>query len=587
MKSNKRFVVTFGLFILMTISSYCSYAESQYPSALSMDDPLVAELISRPAMGKHALVPEGLEGILEVLEELSCESNFLTFNRYSCAQIKIPSHDGVLLDATIYVPSQLQRGGYPTVVSATGYGANHHLDHPIRSRVLATAGYLVLSYTARGFHESEGLVDIYGPETVQDGSAVIDWLQANYHIGKIATTGISQGGTLALLTAAKDPRVTAVASYSAPIDVGEALYPNHTKNELLFSVYSDNAPTIKKSEAIYSLLDTMDEIRIREAMNIRSPTNYLSDFERNGTAILLSHNYDDHLILVNPTIEFFQKLTVPKKLLLNAGTHGSAEAITEILNLKGYIWQSMFAWFDYHLKDNDNNVLDKPKVAMAHKLGINGIREEYDDWPVTANGTIYYLHPGGVSNFKQGKILSYPYFGSNIIKNFIAGSDTHATAKTLFFGLLLPGLDPGLDLFYDYPSWMKDRRHGISFMSKSLSRELAIRGKPVVDIWVTPHSHEIQLQVYLYDINRLGLGRIISNSPVTLHDAQPGVSQKVRVELSATSYNLARWNRLELVVDTEDPFFIKPENTAYEVSIPFGVESPLKANVSSFYIPHL
>jgi predicted acyl esterase len=95
---------------------------------------------------------------------------------------------------------------------------------------LAQRGYVVISYSSRGFWESGGSIDIAGPATVEDVSALIDWALDNTRAdpAKIGVSGISYGAGTSLLAAARDPRIKAVAALSGWADLQASLYSNDT-----------------------------------------------------------------------------------------------------------------------------------------------------------------------------------------------------------------------------------------------------------------------------------------------------------------------------------------------------------------------
>lgn len=92
----------------------------------------------------------------------------------------------------------------------------------------ASRGYTVVSYTARGFWQSGGEINMAGLLDQADISAAIDWALANTHAdpSRIGLSGISYGGGLSLLGAAMEPRVKSVAAMSAWVDLAESFLGN-------------------------------------------------------------------------------------------------------------------------------------------------------------------------------------------------------------------------------------------------------------------------------------------------------------------------------------------------------------------------
>ena len=136
----------------------------------------------------------------------------------------------VELDTTLYLP---QHTPAPAVLLAHGFGGSKdELAGP--ARTLARHGYVVLAYTARGFGRSGGLIHLDAPKfEVADASKLITYLATLPQVEKdgpgnprVAVAGSSYGGALALLTAAYDHRVDAVAADITWNSLTTALFPN-------------------------------------------------------------------------------------------------------------------------------------------------------------------------------------------------------------------------------------------------------------------------------------------------------------------------------------------------------------------------
>ncbi len=135
----------------------------------------------------------------------------------------------VELDTSLYLPESTPA---PAVLLSQGFGGDKSgLDGT--ARTLAGNGFVVLTYSARGFGRSGGLIHFASPAyEVRDGELLIDHLAGLKQVkrvnGKpqIAVAGSSYGGGLSLLIAAADHRVGAVAADITWNDLSHALFPN-------------------------------------------------------------------------------------------------------------------------------------------------------------------------------------------------------------------------------------------------------------------------------------------------------------------------------------------------------------------------
>ncbi len=150
-------------------------------------------------------------------------------------QVKIKTHDGIELAATVYQPKLEPGETAPLIIAAHGF-AGFRASRPfsIYGETMLTGeapiaawkkGYWVISYDQRGWGDSEGVVHLSEKKyDVADVSDVIDWalkhLPAVAHLDNgqpaIGMIGESQGAVVQILASMNDPRIqtiTPIASY--------------------------------------------------------------------------------------------------------------------------------------------------------------------------------------------------------------------------------------------------------------------------------------------------------------------------------------------------------------------------------------
>src|SRR4029453_9242941 len=110
-------------------------------------------------------------------------------------------------------------GPRPAVLLAHGFGGSKS-DLVERARDLAGRGYVVLTYSARGFGAAAGRIPPADPDYgVADARALVDLLAARPEVRldrsgdpRLGVAGGSYGGALALMLRATDPRGPAAAA---------------------------------------------------------------------------------------------------------------------------------------------------------------------------------------------------------------------------------------------------------------------------------------------------------------------------------------------------------------------------------------
>ena len=143
---------------------------------------------------------------------------------------RIGTPGGVELDTSLYLPAVTPA---PAVLVAHGFGGSK-TSVDADARALAARGFVVLTWSARGFGTSTGQISLNSPDhEVADARALVDRLAARPDVQqdapgdpRVGVTGASYGGALALLLAGYDPRVDALAPVITWNDLGQALFPN-------------------------------------------------------------------------------------------------------------------------------------------------------------------------------------------------------------------------------------------------------------------------------------------------------------------------------------------------------------------------
>jgi len=487
--------------------------------------------------------------------------------------IVIEAQDGVSLVANIFVPNDID-GLSPAVILINSWAMTEY-QYINEAAKLAEKGYIVLSYATRGFGKSGGMIDTAGPKDITDYSSVIDYLLANYPVDPeaIGSGGISYGSGISLIGAAVDGRVKAVAAMSSWGSLEHALYSNQTPHlawaellNILGDLTGNPDPIIRQ---YWDIVKNQDLERIPEVLDwarVRSPITYVDQLNENDTAVYLGKAYGDNLFQANTLLEMYSSLTGPKHIDLVQGTHATAEIIPALLGIgENTLWDNSFNWFDIHLKGEINALSGAEPVQM--KVKFQNRFEGFASFPVPqATDEKFYLHPR--SAFDTGDLETYPYqswFGKDNTINSWAG--------TLMFSTQIPAISQLLEqlnvpVLASIPLASKIR--SIYFNTGRLTEVMQIRGAPSVKLQVQPKEGNMQLVAYLYDMNALGVGKLITHGALTLPQVEAGKKVTIDFELVTTAYDVPVGHKLVLAFDTKDPQYQSPTNNAYNVDFEFS-----------------
>lgn len=503
-----------------------------------------------------SLAGDGLVPILEFAGGLLNIPSFPSSSAFTTDDdITIEAFDGVNLEANIFVPTNLQ-GNAPAVIFINSWGLNEY-EYLQQAEDLANDGYIVLSYSTRGFGTSGGLIGTAGPNDMKDYSTVIDYLIANYPVdpNAIGTAGISYGSGISLIGAAKDSRVKAIAAMSSWGSLTDALYGNQTPRlvwgELLTIA---GGLTGNPDPIIAQHWDSIKNQKLNDIPEVmawaeeRSPINYVDQLNANGTAVYLAKAYGDNLFQPNTLLDMFGQLTTPKYIDLVPGTHATAELLPSLAGLgENLIWENVYKWFDIHLKGETNALSSAKPVNM--KIKFSDTFEQFDDYPIAAaNDRKFYLHPR--SAFDSGDLETYTFW------SFFETDDTINGYLGTGFTTAIPLLSQLLEqinipIYANIP--LESDYRAIYWGTNSLSNGMKIRGTPSVSMRIQPHYNKVQLVAYLYDMDAWGTGKLITHGVITLPDANWGEKTRINFDLVTTAYDVPPGHKVVLAIDTKDP----------------------------------
>ncbi len=444
---------------------------------------------------------------------------------FGVAYQTIPGEGGTPLKAFVVEPTGRGSGPFPLLVLPSSWGVNNIEYVGAAAKLAYQSGYTVISYTSRGFHDSAGEIDVAGPDTVADVSRVIDWGIANAHgdAAKVGVGGISYGAGQSLLAAARDPRVKAVTALSTWTDLARSLYPNETVStqavELLLAaghLTGRPGPVLREAEAAHR------ENRFADVLPIsppRSPASHVADIK---AAVLIGNAWNDGLFPPGQVTDFFQRLTGPKRLMLSPGDHATAEAFGAA-GLPNEIWDSVGRWFDHHLRGVDNGIDREQPVRLKPNNG--GGWRGYPSWPaVTRETDQVTLAADRIGTGRPTVAESGAVLVSGALQGFL----------NIPTGVATPLIDRGAAAVWRGPvQWTGT----------------TVGGTPRAHLTVTTTAARTSLFAYLYEVNPLGLGALVTHKPVTLTGAG---TRTLDLDLEPTLWTVAPGNRLVLVVDTVD-----------------------------------
>ncbi len=467
--------------------------------------------------------------------------------------VSFTSSDGTKITGNLFQPKA--GGPYPAVIFVNSWALNEY-EYIVPAAKLAKKGYVVLSYNTRGFGTSEGKINVAGPKDMEDLSSALDYLQRTASVNEnIGIAGISYGAGISLLGVTKEPRIKTAVAMSGWGSLPDSLYGNQTPRLvwgllLIASGYLTGNMDPIIAENFQKLLDNRDVQSVLNWAGDRSPSTFAQTLNATGKPVYISNNSQDNLFQPNQVLDYFQRLTVPKKLDLNNGIHATAE-IGGILGIQNYIWTNAYDWFDYWLKGIPNGIMSKPMVSIQKRHVSD--RVFYNSWPIRnqVNRT-YHLKPMGMFNLSPGSI-STTTNTSNTSNTVLAGATSASTGVPLLSEIL----DGAVSIPIKTNVHLIDRSNAMVYISDSLSTALKVRGKITYKGKINSAVSRPHFVVYLYEVDSWGTGTLITHGASTLSTVS-GRDTDLILDLQAVAHDFPKGSRLGLAIDNVDPMYANP-----------------------------
>lgn len=276
--------------------------------------------------------------------EVTAARHQLAFSR-----VKMPGADGEpQLDGALWKhPTGPPR---PLIVMPSPWTNVGWWIYAVQATLFALEGYNVLAYTTRGFGQSEGEVEVAGPEDIADGSRALGYLieQSGGAFTKAGFLGDSYGSGVSQLVAAHDERVSAVVAMSTWGDLGEAFYENSTRHTAAVQGLFNAAKNARLSERTQEIFDDVLAGRnIPETLEWareRSPYTCVDRLNSRSIPVYFAHAWHETLFPNNQTLKMFNALSGPKRIILSIGDHSGPETPGTI-GLPNRIWEDAHRWF--------------------------------------------------------------------------------------------------------------------------------------------------------------------------------------------------------------------------------------------------
>ncbi len=487
--------------------------------------------------------------------------------------IKIKSFDGIHLSANMLIPN-FKKGPLPTVIFVNSWTLAEH-EYLAPAIELANRGFQVLNLAMRGWGCSEGEVEVLGPKEVKDVKVVLDYLVQlpTTDRNNIGIAGISYGGGTTLMMLAKDDRIKTGVAMSAWASLSKALFDQGTVRLLWGEVLVQTGHiTGNLSPKITTLFNDVKAGKNTEEIinwaNQRSPIEFIHEVNKRNVPVFIANNFNDNLFQPNNVLDYYNKLTSPKLLDLNQGTHATSE-LGGLFGISNYTFERVYDWFEHWLK-NKKTSISSQLGTINLQLDLQRKREIISEKNFrTLKTHKLYIHPRTILN---GKLLSDSYEDKLAINTIYGGIDTLATTG-------IPLISDIFDGNFQIPVYQKmafvNPLNGIQYRSERYKKGLKLRGIPKLELNIQSHAEKFQTMVYLYDIGPFGFAKLITHGTYTSHTS----NKSFEMDLVMTAYDLPPGHKIGLVIDTKEILYQDISEGLYRMDFIYDPKKPMKLSL--------
>jgi len=457
--------------------------------------------------------------------------------------VKIPMHDKVELDATLYLPKtpDVSPPKTPVIFTLTPYISD---TYHARGAYFASHGYVFALVDVRGRGNSGGEFEPFANEP-RDGHDLVEWLaKQSFCDGKVAMWGGSYAGFDQWATAKEFPPHLATIAPAAAAHPGLD-YPSYnnvgmTYDMQWFTFTSGHTPqnNLFSDQKFW-------RTKFLDAYKRRLPFNSLDSFVGNPSVnfqrILKHPTADAYYDAMLPTGEQFQKIALPILTItgqydgdeLGALTYYRDHHANASLQARAKHFLVIGPW-DHAGTRTPTDEVSGVKFGPGAIVDLNDLHRQWYDWTMKAgpkpaflkNQVTYYLlapgNSGANGEWKYadsfGTLTSNPKTFYLDSKNgdangvFQSGSlkeNKPNTGADAFVydpldtrrGENVEGTDPKeKTAAIDQTFALSIGKDGLVYHSDSVPNETPLVGCPAVNLWVSIDTADVDLECDLYEI---------------------------------------------------------------------------------------
>jgi len=390
-------------------------------------------------------------------------------------------------------------------------------------------GYVVVVVERPGTGASFGKLDLSPEAGAREANEILNWIASQaWCDGNIGMFGDSIQAQIQFQAASTgNPHLKAILPATTWWDnYSSVLYPGGIRDQAFLEFYYlanttfdrlstpvDRDPNgellaqarkERQGNALADIARVMPEVLFRDDQTpegkryweeAQSLIPLLDQINRSRIPVYLIDGWFD--IYARDDFVIFANLTVPKRMLIRPTDHSEIEGKGKDVDYGA----EAHRWFDYWLKGIDNGIMNEPPIHYSIMRG-DGTTTTFaaygtaDEWPLN-NQVLhrYYFLADSISTHAGELVFSLP-----------TGASTQTAAYTVDYSTT-SGEKPrwaSPATVRRYPNMRANDAKALTFTTPALPQAVQVTGHPVLHVWLSTAAPDLDLFVYLEEVDRQG-----------------------------------------------------------------------------------
>jgi len=410
-----------------------------------------------------------------------------------------------------------------------------HLMEPLmRTKWLGNMirhGYAVVVVERPGTGASFGIVRQSMEAVASEENEILDWIASqSWCNGNIGMYGDSQQAWIQFAAAGKgNPHLKAIFPASAQLDLYEALqFRGGIYNKAFNSFYDrivpylDNLVTPVDSDKDGTLLAQARQERSGAEQKVSDLVQYpfrdstledgrflwkilavypfIERVNNSGIPVYMTTGWYD--IFLGDMFLWYDNLSVPKRLTVRPLDHSGMNSTQFDLDYGAEAQR----WFDRWLKGIDNGIMEEPPIHY-YVMGVpkKEAWQTSNQWPLEKQKlTRFHFDKGktgSIASVNDGFLTTESPTVPDVFDVYTVDYTTTSGEKSRWVAV---------EEAHDYPDMRANDEKALTYTTSPLETDVEVTGHPVVHLWISTDTPDLDVFVYLEEVDRKGKSTYIT-----------------------------------------------------------------------------